>query len=143
MEGSIKEIDELSLQYVKARAEYEAKKTAASEAYKEVEKLEFDLLDKLSKAGKNQWRMDGVGLFSVKTTMNVTTPKTLENKLALFDYVMSKYGKEVVADKFAMHSKSLQGFYNEELQASSDPSLFVLPGIDAPTASQSLSFRKA
>src|SRR6188508_3861330 len=112
MEGSIQEIDDLSVKYVKARAEYDARKAAASEAYKEVERLEHDLLGKLTKAGKNQWRMDGVGLFSIKTTMNVTVPKTVQDREALFKYIQSKYGDTVVFDKFSVHSKTLLGFYN-------------------------------
>jgi hypothetical protein len=142
MEITVEALDQLAQEIVDLRKDYDDKKGIASEAYKKLDQKENELIEQMKKADKKQWRTEA-GLFSLRETFSVGVPKTLEAKQALFDYIQEKYGLEVAMDKFSMHSKTLNSFYNQELEASGDPSLFNLPGVDVPTSTTSVSFRKA
>lgn len=140
---STEELDVLLKQILEARATYEKAKEESTRLYHIKEELESRMIELLSKAGKTNWKIDGLGTATVVETMAVPVPKTIEDKMAVFNYIMQKYGKDVAFDKFSVHSKTLQSFYKQELEAAEDPSLFILPGVEQPTSQKEFRFRKA
>lgn len=142
-EISTNELDRALQKVLDARADYEAKKEISTAAYHEKDRLESEFLGMLEKAGKTSWKCDGLGTASIVETLTVPTPKTIEQKRALWQYVVGKYGEDLAMEKFGMHSKTLNSFYKQEFEAAEDASLFDLPGCEAPIANKEFRFRKA
>lgn len=138
-----KDLDLLMEQILAARKKYDEAKDVSNLLWGEVKQLEAEFVGALKESGKTQWKIDGLGTGSVVNTMSVPVPKTVEDKRALFEFVLKKYGEDVAFEKFGMHSKTLVSFYNEEYKASADKALFSLPGVDVPTYTSEFRFRKA
>lgn len=143
------ELDELCVKYAAAREEYDKAKESSTDLYNVAEGLKGKVVEAMTLAGKNKYIVEGIGTFGFKDTMSVKTPKSLEEKQTLWKYLEEKYGSEVVWDKFGINSKTLNSFYNSELEAFNELALagkvsgdFHLPGIEAPTAQRDLKLTK-
>lgn len=139
---SLEAMDSMIEEFTKLRDEYDAKKEEASKAWELVEKCQSKIMQALEKAGKKSYKVDGLGTFSVVQKQSVTTPKTLEEKSALYEYIRKKYGEETLFSKLNYHAASLNSFYNEEFEASGDP-MFHLPGVGQPVVRAEPRFTKA
>jgi hypothetical protein len=137
------ELDTLLVNIVAARKAHDEAKEKASEAYEVRQRLEKELTEKLIAAGKAQWRVDGVGLASIVDSTSVQTPKTAEERKALFEYIKTTYGEEAAFTKFSINAQTLNGFYKAELEAAQDASLFSLPGVGEPVSTKEFRFRKS
>lgn len=144
-EVSVADLDALLDKVLAARAEYEAKKEESNKAHEVKKQLEGEMLALLKKAGKTKYFVDGVGTASLVQTLSIQVPKTTNDKRKLWEYIVLKYGEEVAFDKFSMHSKTLNSFYNQEFESISDEEkmMFKLPGTEEPTAQEEFRFRKA
>lgn len=138
-ELSIAEMDNLVKTYREARLAYEKAKEESSRLYHILEEAENQVRNALTEAGKNKYFVDGVGTVSLAVKSSFTTPKTVEDKLKLFDYIKFKYGDEALINYLSIHSSSLNSFANRELE--SDPTL-TIPGLTTPTVTTELRFRK-
>lgn len=143
--GALKAMDAIVQEYKAKRDEYDDEKKKLSKLWEEVDKLQMKAVAALKAAGKSKWQVDGLGTFSIVTKYQITTPKTIEEKVELFDYIEKKYGKEVLEGMLSIHSGTLNSFYNQEFENSdSDEKLtFSLPGVGAPTAREEARFTKA
>lgn len=137
------ELDLLLQEILALREDYEKKDAIAKEAYHARKAKENEFLAALEASGKDKWNIPGVGTASLVNKLNVQVAKNIEDKRALWDYIVAKYGEDVAFDKFGMHSKTLQSFYNEERDSAEDSSLFSLPGVGEPTHEKEFRFRKA
>lgn len=143
-EISIEDMDKLVVQYTEMRADYEAKKKVSTEAHKEMEKAKALVIQALIACKKSTYSVDGIGRVSKVAKEKITVPKTLDDKLKLFEYIASKHGAEFLTSMQSVNYNTLNSFYKEELESIEGPQKaeFVLPGVGAPTVEESLSFTK-
>jgi pyruvate formate-lyase activating enzyme-like uncharacterized protein len=137
------QMDELVKDYVQYRRAYEDIKKLSSDAYKTFKDKELLVVKALDDSGKNQYKLEKYGTFSLVSKETVKTPKTIESKVELFDYISDKYGTDALTGYLSIHSATLNSFYKEELKNAEDKALFSLPGLEDPTVTQTVSFRKA
>lgn len=146
---TVEELDQLCKNYKEARELYDEAKKKSTDLNSIAEGHKAKLIEALELSGKRKYVVDGLGTFSFKDSMSVVTPKTIEAKQTLWNFLLEKYGEEVVWDKFSINSRTLNSFYNAELEIFNEKAMrgevtgdFHLPGVDAPTAHRDLSFRK-
>ena len=132
-------MDKMVHEYRQKRLAYEAKKQEAADLYHELEAAEDLVRNALLVTGKSKYFVDGVGTVSVVQKSSYQTPKTIEDKAQLFDYIQRKHGQEALMNYLSIHSASLNSFANKELE--SNPTL-TIPGLNTPTVTTELRFRK-
>lgn len=133
---------DLDLKFQQIR-EVRAKKKEAEQVVKgfSKEKTDFEnqMISMLKQVGKKKWEMltpEGkTAVFSIAETFTVTTPKTIEEKAALWDYLEGKYGAELAMEKFSINANTLNAFYNQEYESipDSEKAMWNLPGVGTPT----------
>lgn len=121
------------------RQQYEAKKAEATQAHDLLEQAEQDLVNLLKAAGKSKYEAEGIGTASISVRYSYKVPNDPTKKTDLFNYIKGKYGPEVLMTMVGIHSQTLNSFAKKELEA--DPTTSI-PGLEEPTASEVLSFRK-
>jgi hypothetical protein len=92
--------------------------------------------------GKKSYKCEGIGTFTRVMKEVVKVPKELEAKRKLFEWIDSQYGRDVLDTMVSINHQSLNSFYKEEAKKSSALD-FAIPGIEAPTAVENVSFTKA
>lgn len=133
-------LDKLVEEYRQSRADYEDAKEAASKLYKLSEEKEKLLLDILVSAGKSKYHVDGLGTISVVSKYSFTTPKSPEEKEALFKYIENKYGYETLIGYQSVNSMTLNSFAKKEME---EDATLQIPGLKDPTHSQEIRWTKA
>lgn len=143
-EINLKELDALVDESVKAWADSDAKKKIYTEAYHKAEKVDMKILSLLNRAKKSKYFVDGLGTMIVVRTEVVTTPKTIEAKKEFF-----KYLRDISDDVFyalvSVASPTLNSWYKQKVEEAQNAGKllgFQVPGIEAPTTRETLSFRK-
>ncbi len=127
------------LREVKEKVEEELKEINA-----DLSALKTKILQALQATGQDKFVAKGLGTVSIKRTDSVTTPKTVEERQALWQYIQDKYGPDAAWAKFNINSQSLNSFFKEEreaIQDALDKSLFKLPGVGEPQTFLDISFR--
>lgn len=124
------------------KLDYEKAKETASLAHDLYEKQQNNVLELLAKIGKNSFKVDGIGTVSKKTSMSVTTPKTNEDKAALFKWLKENLGADGFLAYASVNSQSLNSLYNTMFEESSDKMNFKIDGVGEPTERVTLSFRR-
>ncbi len=73
----------------------------------------------------------------------VPTPKTIEDKVAFFDWLNKEKGREVYWTYASVNSQSLNSFYKAEMEAAKEAGNFnfKIPGLAEPEATPILSRR--
>lgn len=138
VEVSTAELDAKVKQMQDEWADYEAKKKIATEAHTKYEETERYVLALLKAAKKSKYVVEGLGTVSVANRFVVRTPKSIESKKLLFDYIRERHGSEGLIGLVSINHQTLQSFINEEKKV--DP-LVQIPGLEAPTSEESLRFR--
>lgn len=121
------------------RAEHKAAKAEADRILAEVEEAEKLVISALKSNGKTKYELEGVGLVYISFRDSFTTPKTNEQKIALFNYIKSKHGPDVLMGLTSINSMTLNSWAKKEIE--SDPTLQI-PGLESPTSTEILNFRK-
>lgn len=140
---SLEEMDKLVVSYKEKREHYEEIKKEASDAYKEVEEVQFMLMQALEKARKKSYKVDGVGTFSVVEKQSVKIPQSLDKKRELVEYIKATYGSDVVDSMMSIHHGTLNSFYNQEVEKHKEDPSFHIPGLEAPTVTKEPRFLRA
>lgn len=135
----VAEMDQLVATYRSARMDYEAKKQEATDLYHKLEEAEAKVRNALLTSGKSKYFVDGIGTVSMVSKSSYGTPKSIEEKAALFDYIRRTHGQEALMNYLSIHSASLNSFANKELDG--NPTLEI-PGLKTPTVTMELRFRK-
>jgi len=145
VDGSItvEALDGIVKDYLVAREAYEAADKVKKEKNAVYEALENKLMTTLKAAGKKTYKVDGVGAATVVSKSVITVPKGNGEKRLLWDWISNEYGVDVLDDMRSIHSGKLTSWYNQEVERNKDNPLFSIPGIDAPTALEYLSFKRA
>lgn len=139
---NLREMDALVKDMRARREAYDEAKKHASELYKEFAEVEGKVLQALKAAGKKSYKAEGVGTFSIVNKQVVTVPKNLEDKRKVFEWITDKYGDDVLDSMRSINHMTLNSFYNEEVKKADDPSMFDIPGLEAPTIKEETRFRK-
>ena len=142
---SVEELDTLVTLTNAKKEQYASAKAISNKLNEEYEALEAKVLEAFVASGKKKYHVAGLGLFYTITRLTVKTPKTLEQKLAFFDYIRKTKGETFLLDKQSINHQSLQKIYKDDFEAASEAGTgaeFIIPGLEAPTADVSLGFSK-
>ena len=123
---------------VKIMDETETELKTLEEKYKAVREK---VLSILVNAGKSKYFVEGLGTISTAERLLFPTPKSKEEKEALFAWLKSK-GEDFYYTYCTINSQSLQSLAKMEMESSEDPSNFKIPGIADPTSRKELRFRR-
>jgi len=140
---TVEALDALVEQYSREREDYEAAKKISGEKYAVYQETEVRLMNTLKALGKKSYKVDAIGNIILVTKNVVTTPKTLENKRELFGWINKLYGADVLDTMVSVNHQTLNSFYNQEAEKSVHDPLFHIPGLEMPTLTESVSFRRA
>lgn len=135
---TLKEMDAIVQTYTQARLAYEEAKKRSNDLYAELTHYEGIMINALTSNGKTNYSVDGVGTISVVTTESYKTPKDIESKTKLFNYVKQKYGSEALLNMTNIHSATLNAWANQEAASG----VMSIPGLDQPTVTESIRFRR-
>lgn len=104
--------------------------------------LEAKILDELTRLDKQSYKSN-CGTVVRQNRYSVQTPKTIEDKAALFSWLKDR-GEEVYYQYVGVNSQQLNALYKQELEiAKEEGNLdFALPGVKEPTLMVSLARRK-
>lgn len=136
---TLEEMDALIVKLREARDEYDKRKKLATEAHDELEKIEALVINTLQANKRTNYKVAGVASVSLSHRESYTTPKTNEAKRALFQYIKDKYGNDTLSSMLSINSMTLNSWAKQE----SESGVMQIPGLEAPTATETLSVRKA
>ena len=88
---------------------------------------------------RDNYAVDGHGLAYISRKEVYTTPKTNQDKNALFTYIKEKYGPDALMSLVSINSQTLTSWANKETETGEIQSI---PGLDQPTMIETLNFRK-
>lgn len=137
------EMDNLITSMRNARIDYDDAKAISNEKHKAYKDLELEVIKALSDAGKSSYKLDGVGTFSVIDKLTVTTPKTVEEKAELFNWIDSQHGRDTLTTMLSINHQTLNSFYKESFESSDDKAMFSIPGLNEPTVTKEGRFRSS
>lgn len=137
-------LDQIVITMHAAREMYETAKAESTRLYNEYAELEGKVIEALHQAGKTKYVVEGLGTVSLISKFVVPTPKTIEQKKAFFDYLRNTHGETVFWDKVGVNHMTLQTIYNSDMNEALEGgnAAFKIPGLDDPTAMQSLRLTK-
>lgn len=146
------QLDMMAKEYQEKYEEYEKLKAEATQLGKDAEVLEGKLIEALNQAGKTKYYVDNIGTFYFINKMTVPTPKTVQDKKKLFDYLLKQHGETFLLDKQSINHQTLQSLYKAEFEdhvaacekagKPEEAANFTIPGLSEPTTMQSLGLRK-
>jgi hypothetical protein len=141
-EVSVNELDALVKQLKESRQQYDLAKAISSEKYSICEELEKKLIDLLNESGKSVYEVEGCARVTVVSKTQVTTPKTIEAKEALFNWIENHMGKDARLAYQTINYQSLNSLYNKELERALESGEEInIPGLDLPMVVKSLQVR--
>lgn len=135
---STEELDALVRQLDSTWAEVERTKKIAAEARAVYDEVELKVLELLKQAKKTKYPVDGLGTVSITSRFQVRTPKSIEDKSALFKYISEHHGQDGLLGLLSINSQTLNSFVKQEKETNP---LVEIPGLEAPTIVEGLSFR--
>ena len=136
---TVEQLDDLVKQYKEARDKHEDAKAVVFELYKERERLENELMGALTKRGKKAYEVDGIGRVTRVMEIIYATPKSNEEKKALFDYMKDKYGPDFLMATVSINHQKLNSWAKAEVESTG---LSKIPGLELPTTAEYIQFRK-
>jgi len=142
VEITTKMLDELALKLKEAIVEDQAQDALTKLAKAKVTELKEAMIKMLEQADKSSYLAEGVGMCVAKKKMSVTTPKDIDSKKLLFKWIQAGYGDDGFWNYMSINSMTLNTLFNEALAGASDPAMFSIPGLLAPTEYVTLSFTK-
>jgi len=135
---TLEEMDELVIKLRKARDAYDAAKKVATEFHDALEALESLVINTLQANKRTKYEVAGVATVSLSHRESFTTPKTPEQKKLLFNYIQEKYGVSTLTGMLSINSQTLNAWASKESEAG----VMQIPGLEAPTATETLSVRR-
>lgn len=135
---TLEQMDDLIIKLRAARDDYEAKKKTATEAHNEYERLESLVVNTLTANKRSKYAVEGVANVHIVVRESFTTPKSAEAKAALFQYIEEKAGREALLGMQSINSNTLNAWAKQE----SESGVMVIPGLEAPTATEKLSLTR-
>ena len=100
--------------------------------------VEEKLMGLLKTVGRDSFKTPGIGTVSITHRQNFTTPKTGEEKVALFNYIKEKYGEETLRSMISINSMTLGSWAKQEISTG----VLTIPGLAQPTVTEKITFRR-
>lgn len=139
---TVEEFDSLVGQIFQVRAEITELNAQASEKEKELFGLKVRAVAALKEFGRKNYQTPK-GTITIRNTLQVSLPKTEQDKQLMFEWMKEKGIYEKFATVNYNSLKSLVKAHMEEIEATGgDPILDFIPGVPAPTLFQDLTFTK-
>lgn len=117
------------------RDEAESKYNIAAAA---VTVIEDTLMGLLKSSNRESFKTPGVGSVSITHRQNFTTPKSGDEKVALFNYIKEKYGEETLRSMISINSMTLGSWAKKEIEEG----VLTIPGLAQPTVTEKIAFRR-
>lgn len=116
------------------QSEYKKKKRESDDAYNSLNIAKGEAVAMLQELDLPSFKSD-MGEISYEYRESFKTPKTVDSKKALRDYIINKYGDDAFWSLFSINSRSLQTFAKGELVEAEDRDdfNFDLPGCERST----------
>jgi hypothetical protein len=131
---------------IQTKRQLASKKAELNDQLKELNEvitdLDLKIIAFLNEAQLKTFVVPGVGAVTKKDNFSFKTPKTMEEKQALFDYIKNTYGEDVLMAKVGIDSRHLNAWAKEELENHQEDPLFAIPGLSEPSHYETLSFTK-
>lgn len=110
-----------------------------------LENMKRDLLKGLEAAELQNYKVPGFCTINKVKEFSVSTPKELEEKIALYEYIQAKKGQDVLENMRSINSRTLNSFYKEEFDVAVEEGNYDwnLPGVKKPELKFRLGARKA
>lgn len=126
---------------VKLKAHIEASKAALELLNNEYQSICFDIMKLMDAMDIYSVKMHGFTFYTAETE-TVKTPKTLEDKAKLFEFLRDK---GLYDEMVSINSQSLNSLYRAlSAEALEKGHLeFLMPGVDAPTSFRQLKLKKS
>lgn len=139
-EVTITQLEEAAKKIADARKVTDTKRAELKQLDKEAEELEVAFMAMLEATEKSSYHSE-VGTLTITNRESVKTPKTNEEKEALFNWLKEK---GLYMEVVSVNSQTLQRLYKDEKAAAEERGelFFRLPGVGDPVVNQFLSFRK-
>lgn len=135
---TLEAMDELIVKLRKARDDYDAAKKVSTQLHNELEAIESLVINTLQANKRSKYEVAGVASVSLSHRESFTTPKTPEQKSLLFKYIHDKYGAGTLTGMLSINSQTLNAWASKESEAG----VMQIPGLEAPTATETLSVRR-
>jgi len=139
-EVTIKELENLSKELFDLYQEEEklANELKVKRLFMTEKEVKFQAL--LESAGKDSYHSE-IGTFSIVERKSVKIPKTIEAKSLLFSWLKEQ---NIYDEVVSINSQTLNKLYRESLEESEKKGdvFFRIPGLEDPTISPYLSFRR-
>lgn len=136
---TVEAMDELVRQLREAKTSYEQLQEKADELKAAYTKAKDQVMNALVQLKRDNYAVDGHGLAYISRKEVYTTPKTNEDKTALFNYIKNKYGPDTLMSLVSINSQTLTSWANKETETGE---VQVIPGLNQPTMVETLNFRK-
>lgn len=136
---TLEAMDNLVQDLHKKRAEYEELKAKSAEAYKILQEAEQKILGALKHNGKTKYELEGIGTVYISHKETWAVPKDIESKRRLFSYIQTKYGADALDNMVSVNHMTLNAWANQETKSGE---IMEIPGLAAPTAQETLNFRR-
>jgi hypothetical protein len=135
--STLQQMDNLIESLQLAREAYDAAKKASAQKYHELEEIEKEVMNTLKANGRTRYEAEGIAQIRIQTKEVYATPKTPDEKRALFTYIKDKYGNDTLTSMISINHNTLNSWANKESEA--NPSVQI-PGLDQPTSVETLYF---
>jgi len=141
------DLDNALTEVKSAQADYDAKKEISNEAHAVMEAAKARLVTLLESAGKKRWEVDGIGGFTVSTSLKFRVPADVNSKAKFFEFIESpvvsqllgQNSRDIFLAYATVHHASLNSLCNNLTElAAARGDMLEIPGIGQPTSEVSL-----
>lgn len=135
---TLQQLDQLVKELKEARADYDEKAKAKTEANAKCEALENKLMDILQELGRTSYDAEGVAKITRVSKLVYRVPGSLDAKRQLYNYIQSRYGVETLTSMLSINHNTLNSWANKERE-----DVGIIPGLETPTSVDYLQMRKS
>ena len=140
----MKDMQDCIKEFRAAKDFYSDKKADSDSAYAEMKQIEKQLIEMMEATDQRTFEVTGVGKATISEKLSVKTPKTLEEKRAFFGWLKENMGQEASDAYMTVNSSTLNSLFKQLSEEYANRSeVLQIDGLEAPTSSTTISFRKA
>lgn len=141
-EMSVQDMDALIADMKAKKAAYKDQDAEAKKLYADYSEAEAKVIAMLEKTNRDVFISGDGTRVSLSYAMSVQTPKTVDEKIAFFNWLRENKGKEVADAYMTVNSNSLNSLYNELTEEwARKGEVLSVPGLSEPVARKKLSVR--
>lgn len=144
-EITTQQMDDALVEFHQAKREYDEAKSESNAKHGLMEEKKYVLMEMLKATGKSKYQVDGHGTATLNEKLKVTTPKDVESKAALFEWLKNKHGDVGATALMSVNANTLNKIFNDEFQEARESGTaddFEIPGLGQGEVIHTLSFRK-